>query len=199
MSHDATVPLRANDLAVRVVRVDVVSGPNAGASRVADADSLRIGTAEGNDLVLSDPTVSRFHLELRRGRGRIQVVDLGSGLLPHIFSTRSASTRVAVKDGQTIVIGGLIKDQTSKTIRKVPLLGDIPLVGELFKRTQESKSKTELLIFLTPHVAKQPQDLTGISNTEEQRSSLSKDKEAAEVYRRHMEAMRNENLEPNRP
>ncbi|MCL5282589.1 MAG: hypothetical protein M1376_22105, partial [Planctomycetes bacterium] len=128
-----------------------------------------------------------------------QVVELGSGLEPHIFSTRSANTRVAVKDGQTIVIGGLIQDQTSETVRKVPLLGDVPLVGELFKRTQKSKSKIELLIFLTPYVAKEPENLTAISNTAEQRSSLSKDKEAAETYRRHMEAMRSENLEPNRP
>ena len=128
-----------------------------------------------------------------------QVVELGSGLEPHIFSTRSANTRVAVKDGQTIVIGGLIQDQTSETVRKVPLLGDVPLVGELFKRTQKSKSKIELLIFLTPYVAKEPKDLTGISDAEEQRSTLSKDKEAAEVYRRHMSAMRNENPEPNRP
>jgi len=128
-----------------------------------------------------------------------QVVDLGAGLAPHIFSTRSASTRVAVKDGQTIVIGGLIQDQTSETIRKVPLLGDIPIVGNLFKRTQKSTAKTELLIFLTPYVAKEPENLTSISNTEEQRSSLSKDKEAAEVYKKHMNAMRNEDLEPNEP
>jgi general secretion pathway protein D len=117
-----------------------------------------------------------------------QVVNLGAGLEPHIFSTRSASTRVAVADGQTIVIGGLIQD-----------LGDIPLVGELFKRTQKSKAKTELLIFLTPYVAKEPKDLTPISNTEEQRSSLSKDKEAAELYRRHMNAMKSEDLEPKQP
>jgi general secretion pathway protein D len=128
-----------------------------------------------------------------------QVVDLGQGLQPHIFSTRSASTRVAVKNGQTIVIGGLIQDQTSDTVRKVPLLGDVPLLGELFKRTQKSKAKTELLIFLTPYVAAEPKDLTPISNAEEQRSSLSKDKEAAEVYKRHMDAMKSEVVEPNEP
>jgi general secretion pathway protein D len=128
-----------------------------------------------------------------------QVVDLGQGLEPHIFSTRSASTRVAVKDGQTIVIGGLIQDQTSETVRKVPLLGDIPIAGNLFKRTQKSTAKIELLIFLTPYVAAEPKDLAPISKTEEQRSSLSKDKEAAEVYKRHMDAMKNEIVEPNEP
>jgi len=126
-------------------------------------------------------------------------VQIAENLSAAAFSTRSASTRVAVKDGQTIVIGGLIQDQSQDTIRKVPLLGDIPLVGELFKRTQKSKQKTELLIFLTPYVAKEPSDLTKISDTEEQRSTISRDKEAAELYRRHMNAMRNENLEPNQP
>ena len=128
-----------------------------------------------------------------------QVVALGQSLEPHIFATRSASTRVAVKDGQTIVIGGLIQDQTSETVRKIPLLGDIPIAGNLFKRTQKSKAKTELLIFLTPYVAAEPTELTPISEAEERRSSLSKDKEAAEVYKGHMDAMKNETAEPNEP
>jgi hypothetical protein len=55
------------------------------------------------------------------------------------------------------------------------------------------------LIFLTPYVAKEPKDLAQISNTEEQRSTLSQDKDAAELYKRHMNAMRNENVEPNAP
>ena len=83
--------------------------------------------------------------------------------------------------------------------RKVPLLGDIPIVGNLFKRKIIEKSKTELLIFLTPYVAKEPADLTKISDTEERRSTLSQDKDAAELYRRHMNAMRNEEMEPNQP
>jgi len=95
------------------------------------------------------------------------------------------------------VIGGLIQDQSSNTVRKVPLLGDIPVVGNLFKRTIVSKAKIELLIFLTPYVAKEPKDLTEMSNTEEQRSTFRTDKEAAELYRRHMSAMKNS--EPNQP
>ncbi len=127
-------------------------------------------------------------------KGKVQVAE---NLEAVEFSTRSANTRVAVHDGQTIVIGGLIQDQSSNTVRKVPLLGDIPLVGNLFKRTIVSKSKIELLIFLTPYVAKEPKDLTKMSNTEEQRSTFSTDKDAAELYRRHMNAMKSE--EPNRP
>jgi general secretion pathway protein D len=127
-------------------------------------------------------------------KGKVQVSE---GLEAVEFSTRSASTRVAVHDGQTIVIGGLIQDQSSNTVRKVPVLGDIPVVGNLFKRTIVAKSKIELLIFLTPYVAKEPKDLTEMSNTEEQRSTFSTDKEGAELYRRHMNAMKSE--EPNQP
>ncbi len=107
------------------------------------------------------------------------------------FSTRSASTRVAVMNGQTIVIGGLIKDKVNKSVKRVPLLGDIPLVGNLFKRTDTTKEKIELLIFLTPYVAQEPAMLTNISEVEEGRSTISKDKTAAEAYKLHMEAMKN--------
>jgi general secretion pathway protein D len=126
-------------------------------------------------------------------------VQIAEGLNAVQFSTRSATTRVAVMDGQTIVIGGLIQDKTNDDIKKVPLLGDIPLIGNAFRRTVSEKSKIELLIFLTPYVAQEPKELTGISDAEERRSSLSTDKDAAEVYRRHMDSMRNRDLDPNRP
>lgn len=61
-------------------------------------------------------------------------------------------TKVMVEDGQTLVIAGLISDDVSKTTVKFPILGDIPLVGALFKQKADTKTKTELLIFLTPHI-----------------------------------------------
>jgi DNA-binding NtrC family response regulator len=63
---------------VMTVRVDVVSGPDAGRSTTADDEHLNIGTADGNDLVLSDPTVSRYHVELRRTDDGVAVIDHGS-------------------------------------------------------------------------------------------------------------------------
>jgi len=69
------------------------------------------------------------------------------------FSTRSAKTKIAVRNGQTIVIGGLIENQIKDTVKKIPLLGDISVLDWLFKRTVKKNTKTELLIFLTPHVA----------------------------------------------
>ncbi len=118
-----------------------------------------------------------------------ETVQISESLNPVVFATRSASTRVAVLDGQTIVIGGLIEDQVSETTKKVPLLGDIPLAGALFRRQIKEKSKTELLIFLTPHVAAVPDMLTTISDLERSRSSLSSDKTAAEIFEKHMNGM----------
>ena len=80
-----------------------------------------------------------------------ETVQISEDLFPEVFATRSASTRVAVLNGQTIVIGGLIEDQLKDTVKKVPILGDIPLAGMLFERSIKEKTKTELLIFLTPH------------------------------------------------
>lgn len=69
-----------------------------------------------------------------------------------VVSTTEAETTVTVKDGATIVIAGLMKDKKGKTVDKIPLLGDIPLLGIFFKKTQETITKTELVIFLTPHL-----------------------------------------------
>ncbi|MFO0686268.1 MAG: sigma 54-interacting transcriptional regulator [Sandaracinus sp.] len=63
---------------VRSLRVEVVDGPDRGSSALSRAETLTIGTAEGNDLVLTDRTVSRFHLELARGEDGVEVRDLGS-------------------------------------------------------------------------------------------------------------------------
>ncbi|TDJ03710.1 MAG: hypothetical protein E2O76_00675 [Caldithrix sp.] len=67
-----------------------------------------------------------------------------------MISTRKASTKVKIKSGQTIVIGGLIRDALIKNVKKVPILGDIPLLGRLFKSTKSTKVKTELIVFITP-------------------------------------------------
>jgi len=69
-----------------------------------------------------------------------------------IVTTSESETSVMVKDGTTIIIAGLKKDQQIKEVRKIPLLGDIPLLGYAFKNTRNETIKTELVIFLTPHI-----------------------------------------------
>jgi len=75
----------------------------------------------------------------------------GSGGVPAI-STNALNTRVLVNDGQTVVLGGVFREEQTTTVAKTPVLGDIPYVGNLFKRTENTETKTELLIFITPSI-----------------------------------------------
>jgi type IV pilus assembly protein PilQ len=75
----------------------------------------------------------------------------GSGAVPAI-ATNSVTTRVLVNNGDTIVLGGVFREETTTSVSKTPLLGDLPYVGNIFKRTEESQTKTELLIFITPSI-----------------------------------------------
>lgn len=107
-----------------------------------------------------------------------------------IIAKRSAQTRVAVRSSQTIVIGGLMEDRLTNSVNKVPILGDIPLIWPLFSRTTSNKSKTELLIFLTPHVAATPEELTGMSKEETDGTKLLPNAIDKGVYERHQDNMR---------
>lgn len=75
---------------------------------------------------------------------------------------RKIKTVVVVKDQQTVVIGGLITEKVKENVQKVPLLGDIPILGYLFKNTVRTVEKTNLLIFLTPYVIRDQSDLRRI-------------------------------------
>lgn len=68
------------------------------------------------------------------------------------FNKRSADTSVRLKDGETMVIGGLIGSEEAKSYRKIPLLGDIPVLGAFFKNVQKSKQSSEIMIFLTARI-----------------------------------------------
>jgi len=74
---------------------------------------------------------------------------------------RSAKTTVVVRDHQTVIIGGLISDNITNSVSKVPWLGDIPLLGHLFRSTQRTSRKTNLLIIITPHIIRTSRDLEG--------------------------------------
>jgi len=63
-------------------------------------------------------------------------------------------TQVLVDNGDTIVLGGIYEQTTQTTVNKVPFLGDLPLVGVLFRNVQKQDDKTELLIFVTPKIVK---------------------------------------------
>jgi general secretion pathway protein D len=106
-----------------------------------------------------------------------------------VFSRRAAQSRVAIRDGQTIVIGGMMEDRNLDHVDKVPLLGDIPWLGALFRRTTLEKTKIELLIFLTPHVAKVPEDLQGMSANELENSKVIRSAVEPGAFDNHMKGM----------
>lgn len=110
---------------------------------------------------------------------RSQWVPLSSGasgaVSAPIINSRSADTVVVTPDGQTVIIGGLIYDSKAASESKIPLLGDIPWLGALFKRQVKSSTKTELMIFLTPHIIYSPSEIASLSQVERQRSQGAKE------------------------
>jgi type II secretory pathway component GspD/PulD (secretin) len=78
-----------------------------------------------------------------------------------IVDTSEAETSVLVKDGVTVVMGGLMKNEKNKSTYKLPLLGEVPFLGALFRRTEDVTTKTELVIFLTPHIISGAENMFG--------------------------------------
>ncbi len=81
-----------------------------------------------------------------------------------ITNKRNIKTTVLVEDGETIVLGGLIDDNVQESVKKVPFLGDIPLLGRLFKTTSISRTKRNLMVFLRPTIVRDSDDVRAISN-----------------------------------
>jgi general secretion pathway protein D len=98
----------------------------------------------------------------------------GSTINAPVIDIRSANTVVDTPDGETVVIGGLMQNSNTETITKIPLLGDIPLLGNLFQRKQKAVNKSELIIFLTPHIVLAPTELAALTAKERARSSATK-------------------------
>lgn len=99
-------------------------------------------------------------------------VSIGNGVNSPVIDTRAADTVVVTKSDRTIVIGGLMTSEKNDIDSKVPILGDIPILGAAFRRQQHSHTKSELLIFLTPHVVNTPDDLDHLMDVEQQRLNL---------------------------
>jgi type IV pilus assembly protein PilQ len=84
------------------------------------------------------------------------VVNLGNSGQPPAINKRKTETQVLVREGQRLVIGGVSTATDSNTVRKVPLFGDIPMIGWLFKQRENFESGRELVVFITPTVLRQP-------------------------------------------
>jgi len=88
-----------------------------------------------------------------------------------IVNQRQAETTISAKDGDTIVLGGMIRNQVTSMVNRVPLLGDLPLFGSLFRSTNNDHEKTELLVFLTPTIVKDPAEAKRLKEQTEREMS----------------------------
>ncbi len=84
-----------------------------------------------------------------------------------VTAKREAETTVTVKDKSTVVIGGLIRNDKTEVLHKVPVLGDIPVVGVLFRRKETTMERRNLLIFLTPHIIRTPEEAEALKEEKE--------------------------------
>jgi general secretion pathway protein D len=110
-------------------------------------------------------------------------VPIAQGVNAPVIDTVAANTVAVTPSGQTVVIGGLMQRTKSSAEQKIPFLGDIPLLGNLFKRKTTSNAHEELLIFLTPYVIQAPRQLAALSTDERNRSLIPKSYSEQELDR----------------
>ena len=84
-------------------------------------------------------------------------------------TTTELQTNILVKDGETIVIGGLFRDVITTTRNQVPLLGDIPIIGALFRGTTDLNQREEVIVMLTPHIIEEPSEVDGVERADDVR------------------------------
>lgn len=102
---------------------------------------------------------------------KLNIEQVVSSLAPSALSTgpvtnnRSIKTTVMVDDGQVVVLGGLITDDQNESMQKVPLLGDVPLLGSLFRYKSKNKEKTNLMVFIRPRILRDAATTTNVSNS----------------------------------
>jgi general secretion pathway protein D len=96
--------------------------------------------AENNITIEANPSVSTL----------LEFIDIGSGVFAPDTQTRQVTATVRVANRETFVIAGLLSEEERESLRKIPLLGDLPLFGEIFRSTKKTKERTEIMVFVTP-------------------------------------------------
>lgn len=135
------------------------------AGQSAALSSLPMMSVQRQDVTLKlkiTPYVNesnQVRLEIEQEMNEVKAIDPTVG---PTTSKKKVQTTIVVKDQQTAVLGGLITEKTKKNVTKVPLLGDIPILGYLFKDTTTVKEKSNLLVFLTPYIIRDQSDLRRI-------------------------------------
>jgi general secretion pathway protein D len=145
---------------IQVSSGTTIVGVTAGASPAGIGNS-HVGPEELPLILNIKPHISNDNLVMLEVKHEAKELT-GETALGPTWNTRSFETRVVVGDQQTIVLGGLSQDKETVEATKVPLLGDIPLLGYLFKTTVKRRHKTNLLVMLTPYIIRDQLDLRAI-------------------------------------
>lgn len=128
----------------------------------------------GIELTITPHIGTEDTLELDLHQKVTKVVSSATEADAPITTVREAQTSVSVNDSSTIVIGGLIRDDTTEVLHKVPLLGDIPLLGLLFRRKEETSERRNLLIFITPYIIREKERIETLTKEKEEHQEIFK-------------------------
>jgi type IV pilus assembly protein PilQ len=102
---------------------------------------------------VGDTVVNKIKMVvLVENNSRGVAVNIGGGIAVPAINKRKAETQVLIKEGDRLVIGGVTQNLASNTVRKVPIFGDIPVLGWLFKQKEVSETGRELVVFVTPSI-----------------------------------------------
>jgi general secretion pathway protein D len=144
-------------------RIESAAGQTAGLASSVNVERQDIGVTlrvtpqitEGDSLRMEIyQEISAINVGLTASGALGDAADVGVPL-----SKREIENVVTIRDGETVVIGGLLSDEYQDSVSKVPFLGDIPILGWMFKSTSRELRKINLLVLLTPHIIRTPQDL----------------------------------------
>lgn len=118
-----------------------------------------------------------------------QTVPIAAGVSVPVIAKRAADTVVVTPDGQTVIIGGLMQNNKASSDSKIPFLGDIPVLGNLFKRKGRNDTKTELIIFLTPRIVGEATQLASMTAKEKDNNQLAPKAFSEEELNRYLDTL----------
>lgn len=119
-----------------------------------------------------------------------QTVDISANVKAPVINKRSAETVVVTPNATTVVIGGLMQKEVTSSVKKIPILGDIPLLGHAFRRTVKQDTRSELLIFLTPYIVESNQKLREVTMNEANHAELTRETLTPEDIRDNLDTLR---------
>lgn len=157
-------------------------------SKTTDNAGNPVNSVERQDVALTlrfTPQITEGNLVRLQVYQEISDITESVGTVDEVgptFKKTSLSNSIVAKDGKTVVLGGLFQTDQTSSVTKVPLLGDIPLLGHLFKRTSESETKTSLLIFITPRIIRNSEDLERITRENQKSLRLYREQDGSEQF-----------------